>query len=107
MNWIKFNLAQAAELTPEGVGVQPGNMLVPVSTYYALYHLEAALRRAKTPRSGNRGAARAIAAARGIRGIRSGAGPTLQHHRADTVHESAVDGGEGRQAGAAGSGSRK
>ena len=43
----KFNLTQAAELTPEGVGVQRGNMLVPVSTYYALYHLEAALRRAK------------------------------------------------------------
>jgi len=43
----KFNLSQAAELTPEGVGVQAGNMLVPVSNYYALYHLEAALRRAK------------------------------------------------------------
>src|SRR5215472_13964675 len=43
----KFNLTQAADLTPEGVGVQRGNMLVPVSTYYALYHLEAALRRAK------------------------------------------------------------
>jgi nucleotide-binding universal stress UspA family protein len=42
----QFNLAQAAELTPESVGVQPGNILVPVSTYYALYHLEAALRRA-------------------------------------------------------------
>jgi amino acid transporter len=43
----QFNLAQAAELTPDAVGVQPGNILVPVSTYYALYHLEAALRRAK------------------------------------------------------------
>jgi len=43
----QFNLAQAAELTPEAVGVQAGNILVPVSTYYALYHLEAALRRAK------------------------------------------------------------
>src|SRR6202040_3988865 len=28
-------------------GVQPGNILVAVSTYYALYPLEAALRRAK------------------------------------------------------------
>ena len=28
-------------------GVKPGNILVPVSTYYALYPLEAALRRAK------------------------------------------------------------
>jgi nucleotide-binding universal stress UspA family protein len=43
----QFNLAQAADLTTENVGVQPGNMLVPVSTYYALYPLEAALRRAK------------------------------------------------------------
>ena len=43
----QFNLAQAAELTPEAVGVKPGNILVPVSTYYALYHLEAAVRRAK------------------------------------------------------------
>jgi amino acid transporter len=44
----QFNLAQQADLTPEGVGVQPGNILVPVSTYYTLYHLEAALRRART-----------------------------------------------------------
>ena len=43
----KFNLAQDAELTPENVGVKPGNVLVPVSTYYTLYPLEAALRRAK------------------------------------------------------------
>ena len=43
----QFNLAQAGDLTPRIVGVQPGNILVPVSTYYALYHLEAALRRAK------------------------------------------------------------
>jgi amino acid transporter len=44
----QFNLAQQADLTPQGVGVQPGNILVPVSTYYTLYHLEAALRRAHT-----------------------------------------------------------
>src|ERR1700733_11590185 len=43
----QFNLAQEADLTPENVGVQPGNILVPVSTQYALYPLEAALRRAK------------------------------------------------------------
>jgi amino acid transporter len=43
----QFNLAQAGDLTPENVGVQPGNVLVPVSNYYALYPLEAALRRAK------------------------------------------------------------
>ncbi len=43
----QFNLAQEADLTLENVGVKPGNILVPVSTYYALYPLEAALRRAK------------------------------------------------------------
>src|SRR5208283_5785975 len=43
----QFNLAQEAELTPTCVGVAPGSILVPVSTYYALYHLEAALRRVK------------------------------------------------------------
>ncbi len=43
----KFNLSQAGDLTPENVGVQPGNVLVPISTYYALYPLEAALHRAK------------------------------------------------------------
>jgi len=43
----KFNLAQAGDLTLENVGVKPGNVLVPISTYYALYPLEAALGRAK------------------------------------------------------------
>jgi nucleotide-binding universal stress UspA family protein len=43
----KFNLAQAADLTQDNVGVQLGNILVPVSTHYALYPLESALRRAK------------------------------------------------------------
>jgi amino acid transporter len=43
----QFNLAQEAELTPTSVGVMPGNILVPVSTYYSLYHLEAALRRVR------------------------------------------------------------
>src|SRR6202047_491068 len=43
----QFNLAPEAELTPTSVGVAPGSILVPVSTYYALYHLEAALKRVK------------------------------------------------------------
>jgi amino acid transporter len=47
----QFNLAQAAEPTAENVGVQPGNILVPVSTPESLYHLEAALRRAKRGRA--------------------------------------------------------
>jgi nucleotide-binding universal stress UspA family protein len=42
----QFNLAQEADLTLANVDVKPGNILVPVSTYYALYPLEAALRRA-------------------------------------------------------------
>jgi amino acid transporter len=43
----QFNLAQAGDLSLANVGVKPGNILVPVSTQYALYPLEAALRRAK------------------------------------------------------------
>src|SRR5208282_592573 len=43
----QFNLAQSADLTLSNVDIQPGNILVPVSTYYTLYHLEAALRRAR------------------------------------------------------------
>jgi hypothetical protein len=43
----QFNLAPEAELTPTSVGVAPGSILVPVSTYYSLYHLEAALRRVR------------------------------------------------------------
>jgi amino acid transporter len=43
----QFNLAQESDLTMENVGVKPGNILVPVSTYYALYPLEAALRRVR------------------------------------------------------------
>ena len=43
----QFNLAQSGELTPEIVGVHSGSVLVPVSNYYALYPLEAALQRAK------------------------------------------------------------
>ena len=42
----QFNLAQESELTPGNVGVEPGNILVPISTYYALYPLEFALKRA-------------------------------------------------------------
>src|SRR5208282_5431548 len=44
----QFNLAQEGYLTPENVGARPGNILVPVSTYYALYHLEAILRRVRS-----------------------------------------------------------
>ena len=43
----QFNLAQAGDLSPENLGVKPGNILVPVSTYYALYPLEVALRRVR------------------------------------------------------------
>ncbi|MGA8011070.1 MAG: APC family permease [Candidatus Acidiferrales bacterium] len=43
----QFNLAQAGDLSLANVGVKPGNILVPVSTQYALYPLAAALRRAK------------------------------------------------------------
>ncbi|HUJ30610.1 MAG TPA: APC family permease [Candidatus Acidoferrum sp.] len=44
----QFNLAPEADLTPAAVGVRPGNIVVPVSNYYALYHLEAVLRRVRS-----------------------------------------------------------
>jgi amino acid transporter len=43
----QFNLEKEADLSPESVGCRPGNILVPVSNYYALYHLEAMLKRVK------------------------------------------------------------
>ncbi len=43
----QFNLAQEAELTQANLAIRPGNILVPVSTDYALYGLESALRRVK------------------------------------------------------------
>lgn len=43
----RFNLAPDADLTNTNVGVKPGNVLVPVSTAYALYPLESAIRRAR------------------------------------------------------------
>ena len=43
----QFNLAQEADLSPASVGARPGNVLVPVSNYYALYHLQSALQRLK------------------------------------------------------------
>jgi hypothetical protein len=42
----QFNLAQSGDLTLQNVDVGPGNILVPISTYYALYPLQIALRRA-------------------------------------------------------------
>jgi amino acid transporter len=45
-----FNAAARAELTPENAGVRPGNVLVPVSNYHALYHLSAVLDRVKPER---------------------------------------------------------
>jgi amino acid transporter len=43
----QFNLETEAELTPTSVGARPGNILVPVSTYYALYHLDAILKQGR------------------------------------------------------------
>lgn len=44
----QFNLAQENDLTPANLGVRPSNVLVPVSNYYALYHLHSLLARLKT-----------------------------------------------------------
>jgi amino acid transporter len=39
----QFNVASQSELSPLSVGCRPGNVLVPVSNYHALYHLSAVL----------------------------------------------------------------
>ena len=46
----QFNLEQEGELTPEAVGVRPGNILVPVSNIHAMYHLGNVLDRVKPGR---------------------------------------------------------
>lgn len=46
----QFNLELESELTPEAVGARPGNILVPISNHYALYHLGNVLDRLKPGR---------------------------------------------------------
>jgi amino acid transporter len=46
----QFNVAARDELTLQAVGVRPGNVLVPVSNYHALYHLQAVLDRVRADR---------------------------------------------------------
>ncbi|HMI50720.1 MAG TPA: APC family permease [Candidatus Saccharimonadales bacterium] len=46
----QFNLELEGALTPEAVGARPGNILVPVSNHYALYHLGNVLDRIKPGR---------------------------------------------------------
>jgi amino acid transporter len=43
----QFNVASQSDLTPESVDARPGNILVPVSNFHALYHLSAVLDRVK------------------------------------------------------------
>ena len=78
----QFNLAQESDLTMENVGVKPGNILVPVSTYYALYPLEAALRRVR------RGEAEIVVLTHAHVGARrSGLGPDVQHSRTVAIYQ--------------------
>jgi len=46
----QFNVAAQEELSPQAVGVRPGNILVPVSNFHALYHLQAVLDRVRPER---------------------------------------------------------
>ncbi len=46
----QFNLELEGELTPEAVGARPGNILVPVSNHFNLYHLGNVLDRVKPGR---------------------------------------------------------
>ena len=46
----QFHIAGYQDLTPQSVGARPGSVLVPVSNYHALYHLDAVLSRVKIAR---------------------------------------------------------
>jgi len=46
----QFNVATREDLSPQSVGCRPGNYLVPVSNYHALYHLGGVLDRVKPER---------------------------------------------------------
>jgi amino acid transporter len=46
----QFNLEMESDLTPEALGAKPGNILVPVSNHYNLYHLANVLDRIKPGR---------------------------------------------------------
>lgn len=46
----QFNVSSQSDLTPESVGARPGNILVPVSNFHALYHLSSVLDRVKPER---------------------------------------------------------
>jgi hypothetical protein len=46
----EFNVSSRNDLSTASVGAHPGNVLVPVSNYHALYHLGAVLDRVKTER---------------------------------------------------------
>jgi amino acid transporter len=50
MEMDQFNLELESELTPESVGARPGNILVPVSNHFNLYHLGNVLDRIKPGR---------------------------------------------------------
>ncbi len=50
MEMDQFNLELESELTPEAVGARPGNILVPVSNHFNLYHLGNVLDRIKPGR---------------------------------------------------------
>jgi hypothetical protein len=50
MEMDQFNLDLESELTPEAVGARPGNILVPVSNHFNLYHLGNVLDRIKPGR---------------------------------------------------------
>ena len=50
MEMDQFNLETEGELTPEVVGARPGNILVPISNQYNLYHLGNVLDRIKPGR---------------------------------------------------------
>jgi hypothetical protein len=46
----QFNVTAQEELSPQSLGVRPGSVLVPISNFHALYHLQAVLDRVSPER---------------------------------------------------------
>jgi hypothetical protein len=94
----QFNLAQAAELTPEAVGREAGQH--PGAGEHLLRALSIWKRRCGARNEGKRKSWCCTCACCGapLGGIRSRPGSALQHHRAAALHEGSVDRRKGGQA---------
>ena len=83
----RFNVAARTELTAETVGARPGNVLVPVSNYNALYHLAGGARSREDRAPRHRGAARPAPAPRCLGPDRFRSGSAVWQHRTVSLYQ--------------------